>query len=108
MTTHTASHDFEEMAAKMVNQITSSMADIRESFGTCQTGHDLVTAYREPWDAACVVVVGGKAQRHAMQLPALCTCLEFVLYFGCEHSCFVEALDLPIRAKLRHFQLFKP
>ena len=108
MTTHTASHDFEEMATKMVNQITSSMADIRESFGTCQDGHDLVTAYRETWGAACVVVVGGKAQRHAMQLPALCTCLEFGLYTGCEHSCFVEALDLPIRAKLRDFQLFKP
>ena len=108
MTTHTASHDSEELATKMVNQITSSMADIRESFGTCQTGQDLITAYCETWEAACVVVVGGKAQRHAMQLPALCTCLEFVLYFGCEHSCFVEALDLPIRAKLRDFQLFRP
>ena len=65
----------------MVNQLTFSMADIRESFGTCQDGHDLVTAYRETWGAACVVVVGGKAQRHAMQLPALCTCLEFCFVF---------------------------
>ena len=65
------------MATKMVNQLTFSMADIRESFGTCQTGQDLITAYCETWEAACVVAVGGKAQRHAMQLPALCTCLEF-------------------------------
>ena len=57
MTTHTASHDFEEMATKMVNQVTSSMADIRESFGTCQTGQDLITAYCETWEAACVVAV---------------------------------------------------
>jgi len=92
----------------MVNQLTCNMTDLRASFGECQTGHDLVTSYRTTWEAACVVVVGGKAQRHAMQLSALCTCLEFSLYTGCEHSCFVEALDLPIRGKLRDFQLFKP
>jgi hypothetical protein len=94
-------------AARLVQLLNSSAEDVRSMYAEVGDMDVILNQIREDWEYACIVIVGGRANRHALCLASVCTCLECVLYTECEHTCFVEALDLPIRPKVRNFELFR-
>ena len=90
-------------AARLVRQLCGDYTSVRRDL--VDPVQSMINYVRD-WGSACVVIVGGRARRHALQLDTLCTCLECGLYACCEHIVFVDGLDLPIRAKIRDFTTF--
>ncbi len=84
----------------------ATVEDVKSEYGQAGNIDALVAQYRDDWEHSCVVIVGRRAERHALRLSVLCTCRECILYASCEHTVFVDGLDLPVRVKLRDFNVF--
>jgi hypothetical protein len=97
----------EVVAERLVRLLQADVEEAKQTYSECGEIGACVDQYISDWDHACVVIVGGRALNHSLRLASLCTCREFILYTGCEHSVFVDGLDLPIRARIRNFDLFK-
>jgi hypothetical protein len=94
-------------AARLVRLLNSGADEVKGIYAEAGDMDAILHQIREDWEYSCIVIVGGRASRHSLCLASVCTCLECVLYTECEHTCFVDALDLPIRPKVRNFELFR-
>jgi len=99
-------HNGEATGRRLIRLLSEGIEELRQEYSVGDDIDAMVLQYRSDWEHSCVVIVGGRARRHALQLNSLCTCRECILYTACEHTAFVDGLDLPIRSKLRDFTLF--
>jgi hypothetical protein len=97
----------EVMARRLVRLLQCDTDEAKAVYSESRNIGAFVDQYIQDWEHACVVIVGGRARNHSLRLPALCTCRECILYAACEHTVFVEGLDLPLRARIRNFDFFK-
>lgn len=97
----------EAEARRLVRLLLADVDEAKTEYNECADINTLVSQYRRDWEHSCVVIVGERARNHSLRLASLCTCRECILYAACEHTCFVDGLDLPIRGKIRDFSVFK-
>lgn len=97
----------EVMARRLVWLLQADADEAKEEYSKSADIHAFVAQYRRDWEHACVVIVGERARSHSLRLPSLCTCRECILYAVCEHTVFVDGLDLPLRLRIRNFDLFR-
>jgi hypothetical protein len=97
----------EAQAQRLVDHLNAGIDEVKTHYAQSDDMTAMVHQYKEDWEHRCVVIVGGRAHRHSLQLQTLCTCRECILYTACEHTAFVDGLDLPIRSKTMDFTHFK-